>query len=235
MSDGEGGLASVAPRVQTSARSVPGADTLRGVIRLFFQFPTPRLFAAKALILLAARGFLGPLSGWDALVLLGIALYWPFQEWLLHATVLHLRPRDVLGVHVDPYFARRHRWHHRHPWVLEGTFLPLRVVVPLLPINVGLWWLVMPTVGLAATATLGMTLAALLYEWVHYLAHTPYRPRSAYFRRVVHNHGLHHFRSERHWYAFSVPWIDQLLGTGPEASRVAPSPTARTLGVEERG
>ena len=77
------------------------------------------------------------------------------------------------------------------------------------------------------------TLATLLYEWVHYLTHTPYRPRSAYLRRIVRNHRLHHFKNEHHWYAFTAPLVDTLFGTNPEPGDVDLSPTVHTLGIED--
>lgn len=226
-------LSDVAPRTRTDARKVEGTDTLSGMLRLFARFPTPRLFAAKAAVLFGVRATLGPPTIWDGVVLAAIAVYWPLQEWALHATLLHLEPRKVFGLRVDPYFARKHRWHHRHPWVLEGTFLPLRTVLPLVPVNLALWWLVAPTPASAVTGMLGMTLAALAYELAHYLAHTPYKPKSAYLERVQHNHRLHHFKNEKHWYAFTVPHIDELMGTGGDVGSVPKSSTTRTLGVDD--
>ncbi len=212
-------MTTVAPKIETLARDVPGAETLLGAIRLFTRFPTPRILLAKLSILVLARAWVGGLGGWDLAIVAGVAAYWPLQEWFLHKSLLHLRPRTVLGVQVDPVFARYHRYHHRHPWVLERTFLPTAVLVPLLPINVALWWLVMPSWGLAITAMAAMTAAALAYEWTHYLTHTPYRPRSAYYRRIHRNHMLHHFKDDAAYFAFTAPWMDEWLGTGDAARR----------------
>jgi hypothetical protein len=211
-------MTAVAPTTSTIAREVPGADTLGGAARLFFRFPTPRLLLGYALALgavrasLAALGY-GALGLGDALVALGVAIYWPLQEWTLHAWLLHLRPRTLFGVRIDPIFARYHRYHHEHPWVLERTFLPTRVLIPLLPVNVLVWWLAAPTLGVALTGMAAMAVAALVYEWTHYLTHTPYRPRSAYYARVHKNHMLHHFRDDQAWFAFTAPWLDRVLRT----------------------
>ena len=45
------------------------------------------------------------------------------------------------------------------------------------PVVVAVWWVALPT-GPALTGMASMAAAALVYEWVHYLTHTPYRPRS---------------------------------------------------------
>lgn len=220
-------MSTVAPATSTIAKEVPGADTLLGAARLFLRFPTPKLLFGYGLALagvrlaLAARG--GEPLGWgDLAVLAGVALYWPLQEWTLHAFVLHFVPRTLFGRTIDPIFARYHRWHHAHPWVLERTFLPTRVLIPLLPLNALLWWWAAPRLGVAVTGMAAMAAAALVYEWTHYLTHTPYRPRSAYYRRVHRLHMQHHFKDEQRYFAFTAPFLDDMLGTGdrdPEPRR----------------
>jgi hypothetical protein len=49
--------------------------------------------------------------------------------------------------------------------------------------------------GLAASALFGMILAILHYEWVHYVAHIPYQPRTRLGRWVKQYHLRHHFIS----------------------------------------
>ena len=206
-------MTAIAPATSTNARAVAGADTLRGATLLFLRFSTPRLLAANVVVLVIARLYAGDFRAWDAVVVAAVALYWPIQEWVLHAYVLHMRPRVVRGVTVDPTFAKYHRYHHAHPWVLERTFLPVRVLAPLIPLNVLVFWLVMPTWGLALTAMAAMATAALVYEWTHYLTHTPYRPRSRYYRAIQRNHMRHHFQDDRSYFAFTAPWMDGWMGT----------------------
>lgn len=226
-------MSTIAPAVATNARAVPGADTLAGAARLFTRFPTPRILFAQILFLAVVRVEVGPIMRGDIVIVGAVAAVWPLMEWFLHARVLHLRPRVLLGVTIDPLFARYHRYHHRNPWILERTFLPVPVLVPLVPVNLALFWLVTPSVELAVTGALSMGVAALVYEWTHFLTHTPYRPRSRFYAWIHRNHMLHHFKSERHWFAFTGPWLDRALGTGPDAASVPTSETARTLGVDE--
>ena len=147
----------------------------------------------------------------------------------MHLAVLHIRPRTVMGIRIDPWFAKVHRWHHRHPDVLERVFLPTSLILVLTPIHWALWTLITPTWALTATGIWCFTLAALIYEWVHYLVHTPYRPRTRWFTRVRRNHLLHHFKNERYWYAFTVPLVDTCMRTDPEPSSVPQSESCRTL------
>ena len=76
--------------------------------------------------------------------------------------------------------------------------------------------------------------SSLLYEWTHFLTHTRYVPRGRLYRRIWKHHRLHHFKHEGYWFAFTVPWIDGWLGTGPPPDAVQRSPHARTLGGDPR-
>jgi hypothetical protein len=219
-----------------SASGVHGSDlanpaTLREARTLFLRFPSPRILigltAATTSLRLAAGGW----SPWDAAVFAAVALYWPVQEWFLHVHLLHMRPFELFGLKVDPTFARTHRAHHRRPWDLATTVLPTRVVLPLVPLSVLAWLLLMPTTRLALTAMATYSAMALLYEWTHYLTHTAYRPRGAFYRRIWRNHRLHHFKNERYWHAFVLPQVDRWLGTDPHVRDVPTSPTCRTLGI----
>lgn len=71
-------------------------------------------------------------------------------------------------------------------------------------------------------------LAGLFYEFIHFAAHTKFVPRgrswpARYLRAVRRHHLLHHCRSEAHWLAFTVPQIDLLFGTLPEAGNLPPT------------
>lgn len=200
---------------------------------MFLSYPSPRLLLAQWLVFLALRIAVGEPSAGELWIVGGVAAWWPLQEWTAHRWLLHLRPRVIRGRRFDPLFARAHRSHHRAPWDLGRVFLPLRVLVPLMPVHAATWLFATDDAGAALTGMLAFGGAALLYEWVHFLTHTSYAPRSAYFRAVRRGHRAHHFKSERFWFAFTAPWIDRCLGTAPDPRAVERSETARTLGVEE--
>ncbi len=81
----------------------------------------------------------------------------------------------------------------------------------------------------APSALFGMMLAILHYEWVHYIAHIPYAPRTKLGRFIKQYHLRHHFISEKHWFGVSNPTLDGVFGTwrGPDASEK--SATTREL------
>ncbi|MCC5950759.1 MAG: sterol desaturase family protein [Acidimicrobiia bacterium] len=213
-------------------RPVPAAD-LGEALRLFAGHPSGRLLLVQAGVLGAVRAAAGPLRRQDVAVAAGVAVWWPFQEWLAHRYVLHAAPRRLGRRTVDPAVARYHRRHHADPWDLEHTMLPSWFLLPAAPVHVALWLVAMPTRRLALTGMLATTVATIAYEWTHFLTHTGYRPRRGWFRKLQRRHRLHHFKHEQRWYGFTVPFVDDLFGTAPDPSTVPTSPTVRTLGVED--
>lgn len=206
--------------------------TASAALSVFFQHASPWILAVGSAAAITWRVSLGVWSGWDALVALGWFLWWPFQEWLIHVFVLHFRPRTVLGIRIDPPNARKHRAHHRDPTNIPLTFIPLHTFVTSLPLLVGGSLALLPTIPLAATSIATFLLLSLHYEWSHYLAHVPWTPPLAFYRRLCTSHTLHHFRHERNWYGVSRTFADTVLGTDPAARGVALSPTVRTLGID---
>jgi hypothetical protein len=215
-----------------TAEERPDLTTLGGAGKYFFSFAGPRFLLAQLLIAALARPFLDAPSFWDLVVVLGVAIYWPLQEWFFHWTLLHMRPKKLGPFTVDLYFSQTHRHHHRNPWQIETSLLPLRVLFSIAPVHLLFWWAVTPTLGAACTGVAVFTGATLFYEWIHYLTHTPYKPTGSYYRTVRRNHRLHHFRNENYWHSFTAPFIDSLFGTGPKNPGDVPrSETCMDLGV----
>ena len=204
--------------------------TLRAVWRVFLGYPTPRALFVLLAIALGVRMRLGPPSLVDLAVAAALVAFHPFTEWLIHVFLLHARPFHVAGRKFDLTVARYHRAHHRNPTDPRWIFIPMpHGFVGGLVVQLGMAAL-MPTWPLRLSllcTTLGLS---LWYEWIHYLVHTRYRPRSAWLKRVWRFHRLHHYKSEHHWFGVSMHLADRVLGTQPDPRSVATSPTCRDLG-----
>lgn len=218
---------------QAVSRQADNPDSLAAALRTFLRYPSPRILIAAACAAWAIRIALGGWSMWDAVIVAGTIALWPMQEWLIHVFILHFRPRRVFGRTIDFLAAREHRRHHRDPWNLPLVFIPTPIAAWAVPVEIALWNLVMPTTALAFTAIAFYFTMALHYEWVHYLVHTRYQPRSRYYRRLWRNHRLHHCKSEKFWYGVTMLEGDWLLGTRPDQRNVPLSPTCRTLGYQD--
>lgn len=75
----------------------------------------------------------------------------------------------------------------------------------------------------------GVLLAIFHYEWVHYVAHIPYQPRTRFGRWMKHYHLRHHFISEKLWFGVSNPTLDVLYRAYREPRDVEKSATVRKL------
>ena len=93
--------------------------TLRNAFSIFMRYANARMIAV---VLAAAAVLRLALGGWHTsdLIVAGIILgLQPFTEWVIHVTVLHLRPFTVRGRRFDLYIAKRHRDHHQDPKVIR--------------------------------------------------------------------------------------------------------------------
>ncbi len=207
--------------------------TLGGAARRFVDYLSPRVLIVATAVTVTTRLALGDWSPWDAAIVLGIAAFWPLQEWLIHVFILHYRPVTVLGRTLDFPVPQSHRAHHRDPWNIDILFIPSHVFLYAIPLQVALWVGLAPTLPLAFTGLATFYVLTLHYEWVHYMVHTRYRPTWWLYDRLWRNHRLHHCKNENYWYGVTMLSGDRLLGTAPALGDVSTSATCRTLGFEE--
>ncbi|MBN0972236.1 MULTISPECIES: sterol desaturase family protein [unclassified Gordonia (in: high G+C Gram-positive bacteria)] len=206
------------------------STTLRAAFAEFLRHPSPWMIAAFLVTSSAARIWLG---GWgiaDLVVPVVMIASFPLAEWLIHVVVLHWRPKRLGPVTIDPLVARKHREHHSDPRNIPLVFIPWQVLVTvvLAAVAVGLLVFASAERGLTFMATLAAI--GLVYEWTHYLIHSDYRPRRAYYRRLWRNHRFHHYRNEHYWFAVTTAGTaDRLLHTYPDPDTVEKSPTAKDL------
>ena len=206
---------------------------LREAILVFYRYPTPWLLSLTLLGALAVRASLGAPAVGDLAILAGLLLFWPVQEWLIHVFILHFRPFRLLGRRIDLLPAREHRAHHRDPLRIDLVFIPVPIAILGIVLHGLLWNLALPTAALAFTGMATYFALTLHYEWVHYLVHTLYRPRSRYYQRLWSNHRLHHFKNEHFWFGVTMLGGDRILHTAADHAAVPTSPTCRTLGRED--
>lgn len=200
--------------------------TYREAWRVYWTHPSPRIIALFILVVVIARVFSGSWQQIDWLWLLLALLQWPLLEWFLHRYLLHAKPWRVLGREIVFDFAHKHALHHEQPWRSEWVFLPWYVPAMLSPLLLVAALMISPH---ALSFLIGLGLAALNYEWSHWLVHTRVRPKNRYYQRLFKNHRLHHFRHEQYWFSFMWPALDRYLGTGPHESQIPFSPTARAI------
>jgi Fatty acid hydroxylase superfamily len=219
-----------APMTGSRRKSV----TLAEAWRAFWRHPSPWLVGGTLAATLTARIIVGDWRVGDAPLLLLMLAVFPFFEWLVHVCILHWRPRQLVGVTLDPLLARKHREHHADPRDVPLVFIPWQALLWLLPAYTVIALVAFPRLGLGLTFLVGVGALGFGYEWTHYLIHSDYRPRSRAYRAIWRNHRLHHYKNEHYWFTVtSAGTADRLLGTYPRPQHVESSPTARNLHARE--
>lgn len=170
----------------------------------------PLMVVASIIILMNTRIQMSSLGMVDLIVFALTVVFWSVQEHFLHEKVLHSE-MDWIGKEI-------HQGHHEKPfyhisiepaplllgWML-AAHLMLRLLLPL---------------PLALTATVAYSLSGIFYEWAHFIVHTKVRFRSHFWRRVKENHVRHHMVSDQYWFAFSMPFMDDIFDTNPPVREV---------------
>jgi Fatty acid hydroxylase len=140
--------------------------------------------SVAALFLGVAIGALAFLFGWikpnPLPILLGALMFYA-SEYGMHRFAFHAPPLAW-----PPARKLQHRLHYDHhvePSRLDLLFLPIWFLVPNLALATGLFALLFGGEA-SLSALFGMMLAILHYEWVHYVAHILYQPRTRFGRWI---------------------------------------------------
>lgn len=196
----------------------------------FVRHPSPWMIGTFLLGAVASRLVVGGGAWWELLIPAGLVALFPVIEWVIHVAILHWRPRSLGPVTLDSLLARDHRAHHADPRDLPLVFIPWRALLWLLPTYVVVAWLATPTTSSMLTLLVSVYAIKAGYEWTHYLVHSDYRPKSAWYRHVWRNHRLHHYKNEHYWFTVtSAGTADRLFGTYPDPATVEKSATAKNL------
>jgi hypothetical protein len=205
--------------------ALPPSTPLTTWAAVFASRPGPQLLALAAMAWFGHRLRLGRPHVADGVVAASVVAAHPFAEWLVHVRVLHRAPAPDGG---ETFPARMHRLHHEDPKDIDLALLPLRSVAVLVAgaTLAGISARERRRGATGAAVALGSILA---YEWVHFLIHSPYRPRHGWYRRRWRAHRLHHYRNEHWWFGVIGTSADRLLRTAPARGDVPVSPTAQSL------
>jgi hypothetical protein len=217
-------------QARSETRTARRGMTLTDAAREFWRHPTPWLLAGALIAAVAARIALGDWQWSDAVLPLVVLAVFPFVEWMIHVFILHWRPRKIGRVMVDPVLARKHREHHINPRIVKLIFIPLQSLFGAFVAIMIVGLVLIPRTALGVTFLVTVFAIGMVYEWTHYLVHTDYKAKHAFYRTIYRNHRLHHFKNEHYWYAVTSPGIaDRVLGTYPDPQSVPNSPTAKNL------
>jgi fatty acid hydroxylase family protein len=175
------------------------------------------LFAAHVLAF-------GPLS--LAAVAIGALVFFG-SEYTTHRFMFHAPPQRnafVLGLQ-----HRLHYDHHVTPDELGLLFLPVWFVIPVASLTFGIFYAITRDPSVSAAMLLGAVLGLFYYEWVHYVAHIPFVPKTRFGRWIKKYHLWHHFKNERMWFGVTNPSMDFVGRSYARVDEVERSGSTRVL------
>jgi 4-hydroxysphinganine ceramide fatty acyl 2-hydroxylase len=176
------------------------------------------LFAAHALAFAIPFGL--------ALLAIGAAVFF-VSEYTTHRFMLHAPPqRNAFVLRLQ---HRLHYDHHVNPSELRLLFLPVWFVIPVAALTFGIYAAITRDAATSAALLLGSVLGLLWYEWVHYVAHIPLVPKTAFGRWIKKYHLWHHFKNERMWFGVTNPSMDLVGRTYARVDEIDRSATTRVL------
>jgi sterol desaturase/sphingolipid hydroxylase (fatty acid hydroxylase superfamily) len=195
------------------------------LVRDFFRHGSNALLAA-ALAFFAVGFALRPGAfSWVAFVIGFLAFF--VTEYTTHRFLLHAKPQ------ASPFLRnlqdRLHYEHHVTPERLDLLFLPPWFAVPAALAYFGAYLAITRNLEIALALVFGSLASLFYYEWVHYVAHVPFRPRTPFGRWMKKYHLLHHFKNENYWFGVTNPSMDILIGTYRGPHDAAKSGTTRNL------
>jgi len=155
------------------------------------------------------------------------ALVFFSAEYTTHRFLFHARPTTI------PFVLRLqhllHYDHHVDPTKLDLLFLPLWFTLPVAALYFIVYVAIVRDASLAASLVFGSIFALTYYEWVHYVAHTPFIPKTRIGRYIKKYHLWHHFMNERFWFGVTNPSMDILMRTYRNVKDVERSQHVREL------
>ena len=125
--------------------------TLSDAGREFWKHPSPWMIGAMFVVALTARIIVGDWQITDVLVPLVMMALFPFFVWMIHAFILHWRPKHLGRSTIDPLLAREHRAHHMDPRNIPLIFIPAKALLWMLPLTVAIALLAFPRLGMGLT------------------------------------------------------------------------------------
>ena len=209
-----------------------GKMSLRDLIVAFSTYYAIQAYVVLALLsgavaVYAAGGWLSPVLGAAAAVLVYPVAWYLIHRYILHSRMLY-KSRWTAAT-----WKRIHFDHHQDPHRLEVLFGALWTTLPTIAVvTLPVGWLIGGIAGAAAALSAGLV-TTCVYEFCHCIQHLNYKPRTEFLKRLKRLHLLHHFHNENGNYGIVSFGPDRLFHTCYDSVRETPrSATVFNLGYD---
>ena len=169
------------------------------------------LYAMLVLYWGIARTQVGGIS--IAGMFLGGMLFWTFFEYIIHRFIWHLD--------TDTEFKKKlqyklHGVHHEYPRDKDRLALPIPLSLTIATLLLILFQWVFGQYSFGFFS--GFVIGYLLYLSIHYAIHA-FQPPKNILKWLWIYHGMHHYKTEDHYYWVSSPIWDLVFRTVPEKKK----------------
>lgn len=190
---------------------------------LFFDISVLILCLVSSVVFLSVQG----ITWWLLLhVSIGLIVFM-FSEYFTHRFLFHLKaPKNPFFLNI---LKRLHYDHHTNPNDLHLLFLPIWYSIPNFAILSSIYYVGVGSFTSTIAFGTGLIAMLLAYEWKHYVAHRPLKPKTRLGKWLKKTHILHHYKNENYWFGVSNPFMDILFGTLESEKKVQTSETAKNL------
>jgi len=161
-----------------------------------------------------------------AAIILGALVFFG-SEYTTHRFMFHAPPQR--NAFVLKLQHRLHYDHHVTPDELGLLFLPVWFVIPVASLTFAIFFAITRDLSTSAAMLLGAVLGLFYYEWVHYVAHIPFVPKTRFGRWIKKYHLWHHFKNERMWFGVTNPSMDFVGRSYARVDEVERSGSTRVL------
>jgi hypothetical protein len=198
------------------------------MVGTFFRHGSNSVLVALALALCALFAVHVLAFGPASLIAVAVgALVFFGSEYTTHRFMFHAPPQR--NAFVLKLQHRLHYDHHVTPDELGLLFLPVWFVIPVASLTFGIFFAVTRDLSTSAAMLLGAVLGLFYYEWVHYVAHIPFVPKTRFGRWIKKYHLWHHFKNERMWFGVTNPSMDVVGRSYARVGEVERSGSTRVL------
>lgn len=141
---------------------------------------------------------------------------WTLSEYLLHRFVFHFTPNGPIQERIAFLI---HGVHHEDPADERRLLMPPVAGAIIAAAFYGLFELALGSI-LVKPFFAGFIFGYLCYDYTHFAVHF-WAPKSEHFKRLKHNHMIHHFVSPEARYGVSNTLWDHVFGTRKETAKAA--------------
>lgn len=197
--------------VVTSRTYLP--DTYISAALLWLNHSGGRAIIFLISMSLFLRGYIANFLLYEWLIPIVFFMSRGFIEWFLHYYFWHENHLPIINKRINNPIAKMHELHHNSPNCIENLLFGGKSVCMVTFLLLSITFVITKNLGLSITICFSFLVILLCYEWCHLIAHSNIKPKSSFFKVIINNHRIHHFKDKTRCFGVSSTIADKFFGT----------------------